>query len=156
MLRKLTQNSMKNAVPRIALSLIVGLAAPSMVIADEADAKRLLKAMSDHLAAQKALSFEYDASLEIVTTDEQKLALASSGSVVLNRPDKIHTTRAGGLVDVETFFDGKLLTILGKNLNVYAQAADPGTIDELIDKLRRHMTDRSLPGISCCLSPTMR
>ena len=36
--------------------------------ADEANAKGLLKAMSDYLAAQKAISFDYDSSLEIVST----------------------------------------------------------------------------------------
>ncbi len=41
----------------LALSLIVVLGISAGVRADEADAKRLLKAMSDYLAAQKALSF---------------------------------------------------------------------------------------------------
>ena len=150
-MRKVIRKWMKGSAPAITLSLIVGLVVPSMVFADETDARRLLKAMSDHLVAQKALSFEYDASLEIVTTDDQKLALSSSGSVLLNRPDKIHTTRAGGFADVETFFDGKLLTILGKNLNVYAQAAVPGTIDELIDELRTTY-DRPLPAGNFLLS----
>lgn len=142
---------MKGSVVGMSLSLIVGLVAPSILYADETDAKRLLKAMSDHLVAQKALSFEYDASLEIVTTDDQKISLASSGSVVLNRPGKIHTTRAGGFADVEIFFDGNLLTILGKNLNVYAQVAAPDTIDELIDELRTTY-DRPLPAGNFLLS----
>ena len=77
--------------------------------------------MSDYQAAQKAISFDYDAALEVVTNDSQKLALASSGTVTLNRPDKIRATRAGGFVDVETLFDGKTLTLLGKNANKYTQ-----------------------------------
>ena len=40
--------------------------------ADEADAKRLLKAMSDYLGAQKAISFDYDVSLELVRTQQKK------------------------------------------------------------------------------------
>ena len=83
------------------LSLIVMLGTSLAVNADEADAKRLLKAMSDYLAAQKALSFDYDATLEVVTKDDQKLALASSGSVSLNRPGKIHATRSGGFADAD-------------------------------------------------------
>ena len=128
----------------MALSLIVLLGTSTGVSADEADAKKLLKAMSDYLAAQKALSFEYDAALEVVTKDEQILALVSSGAVTLNRPDKIRTMRAGGFADVETFFDGKTLTLLGKNLNIYAQQDIPGTIDHLIDELRSKY-DRHLP-----------
>lgn len=102
----------------VALSLVVVLGTSVGVRADEADAKKLLKAMSDYLAAQKVLSFEYDAALEVVTKDEQILALVSSGAVTLNRPDKIRTMRAGGFADVETSFDGKTLTLLGKNLNI--------------------------------------
>jgi hypothetical protein len=111
---------------------------------DSAEAKRLLKAMSDYLDAQQAMSFDYDAALEVVTTDKQKLALASSGAVTLNRPDKIRAARSGGFVDVETVFDGKTLTLLGKNANKYTQLEVAGTIDQLIDELRDKY-DRPLP-----------
>ncbi len=68
------------------LALMVCLGTSAGARADEADAKRLLKAMSDYMASQKAISFGFDAILEIVTEDNQKLALASSGAVNLNRP----------------------------------------------------------------------
>jgi len=134
----------------LGLSLIIMLGTSVGAIADEADAKKLLKAMSDYVAAQKALSFEYDATLEVVTKDEQKLALASSGTVTLNRPDKIHSTRSGGFADVEMSFDGKTLTILGKNLNIYAQQEMPGTLENLVDELRfKH--NRPLPAADLLL-----
>ena len=41
------------------------------------------------MTKQTVISFEYDADLEIVTTDHQKLLLANSGAVDLLRPDKI-------------------------------------------------------------------
>ena len=47
------------SISAVALALIVGLAAPSGANADEADAKNLLKAMSDYMAAQTAISFGY-------------------------------------------------------------------------------------------------
>ena len=100
--------------------------------------------MSDYLAAQKAISFDYNGTLEVVTNDDQKLALASSGSVLLNRPDKIRTERSGGFVDSETLFDGKTLTLLGKNAKKYTQLDVPGTIDGLIDELGDKY-DRPLP-----------
>jgi hypothetical protein len=105
-------------------------------ITDSAEAKKLLKAMTDYLAAQKALSFAYDANLQVVTNTDQKLGLASSGTVILSRPDKVHTTRTGGFVDTEALFDGKTLTLLGKNLNKYTQVEIPGTVDHLIDELK--------------------
>ena len=90
------------------------------------------------------MSFDYDATLEVVTNDRQKLALASSGSVTLNRPDKIRAARAGGFVDAETVFDGKTLTLVGKNLNKYTQIEAPGTLEDLIATLRDKY-DRPLP-----------
>jgi len=120
----------------VALSLIVLLGTSAGVSADEADAKRILKAMSDYMGAQKSLSCDYDAILEVVTKDDQKLALASSGTVTLKRPDKIRVMRKGGFADVEMSFDGKTLTLLGKNLNLYTQLDVPGTIDHVIDELR--------------------
>jgi hypothetical protein len=77
----------------------------------------LLKAMSDYLAAQQALSFEYDTNLEVVTKQKQKLGLASSGTVTLNRPDKLRATRTGGFANVEFVFDGNTVMLFGKNAN---------------------------------------
>lgn len=113
-----------------------GMASMSVARADEAQARSLLKAMSDYLAAQKTIYFEYDTNLEIVTTQQQKIGLASSGTLTLERPDKLHATRTGGFANLEMVFDGKTLTLLGKNANLYAQVDAPGTIDQLVDVLR--------------------
>jgi hypothetical protein len=132
------------------LGLMVGLGTPPGAKADEAYAKERLKAMSDYLAAQKALSFAFDTNLEVVTKDQQKLALASSGQAAVNRPDKLRVTRSGGFADVEMLFDGKTLTLLGKNKNLYTQLDAPGTIDQVIDELREKF--RPLPGADLLLS----
>jgi hypothetical protein len=57
-----------------------GMASLSVARADEAQARSLLKAMSDYLGAQKTISFEYDTNLDIVNTQQQKIGLASSGT----------------------------------------------------------------------------
>lgn len=119
--------------------------------ADEADARELFKAMSDYLAAQTAFSFDFDASLEIVTKDDQKLTLASSGDVAVERPDKLRATRSGGFASVEAVFDGETLTLLNKDANVYAETAAPGTIDQLIDELR-DTYQRPLPAADLLLA----
>lgn len=127
------------------LTMMVGVAAPLPAHADSANAKSLLKNMSEYLAQQKALSFDYDTNYEVVTNEKQKLALASSGSVLLNRPDKIHSTRLGGFANIEMLFDGKTLTVVGKNANLYTQVEIPGTIDNLVDVVRDKY-NRPLPG----------
>ena len=154
MMKELTRKLAKVSAAGISaavLALVLGLGTPSGARADEKDAKNLLKAMSDYMAAQKAISFAYDATLEVVTKDEQKLALASSGTVTLNRPDKIHVTRFGGFADVEMSFDGKTLTLLGKNLNLYTQLDVPGTLDRLVDELK-DTYNRPLPAADLLLS----
>ena len=123
-------------MPAVLLALAIGLSTPQGARADAEDAKRIVKAMSDYMAAQESISLAYDAILEIVTKDHQKLGLASSGTVTMKRPDKLRATRTGGFADVEMLFDGKTLTLLGKNANLYAQVEIPGTIDHLIDQLR--------------------
>ncbi len=134
-----------------ALALFVGLGMASGARADEATAKNQLKAMSDYMAAQKVMSLSYDTNFEIVTKDKQKLMLASSGTLTLNRPDKIRATRLGGFADVEMVFDGKALTLLGKNVNLYGQVDVPGTIDHLIDELREKY-HRPIPGADLLMS----
>lgn len=117
------------------VALAVALTAP-MARADEAQPRALLKAMTDYLAAQPALSFDVDSSLEVVTDDEQKLTIASSGSIAMERPDRLHLLRQGGFATIELVFDGKTLSVLNRQTNTYAQSDVPGTVDTLIDTLR--------------------
>jgi hypothetical protein len=114
-------------------------------ISDSAEAKKILKAMSDFLASQRSMSADFDTVLEVVTPTDQKLGLASSGTVTLVRPDKVRVSRSGGFADFEILYDGKALTLLGKNANLYTQVAAPGTVDQLIDALRDKFK-RPLPG----------
>jgi len=149
-----SSNNRKMAVrwlAAVAMSLIILLGTSAGAKAEEADAKRILKAMSDYMAAQTSISFAFDATLEVVTTEDQKLALASSGTLVLKRPDKIRAARAGGFADIEMSFDGKTLTLLGKNLNLYTQLEVPGTIDHLVDELK-DTYQRPLPAADLLLS----
>jgi hypothetical protein len=132
------------------LALAVGLGGPA-ALADEAEAKSMLKAMSDYLAAQKSISFDFDTNLEVVTKDHQKILLASSGSVDLSRPDKLRAIRSGGFATVEMVFDGRTLTLLGKDANLYTQLETPGTLDHLVDVLRDEY-QRPVPGADLLLS----
>jgi len=133
--------ALNRRVELIQMKSITGDAAPNRVVED---AKKMLKAMSDYLASQNAISFSYDAVLEVVTTEDQKLALASSGDVTLNRPDKLRATRSGGFADFEMVFDGEALTIAGKNVNRFTKIPVPGSIDNLMEVMHT-VYDRPLP-----------
>jgi hypothetical protein len=123
----------------------MGAATTSGASAGEAEAKALLKAMSDYLAAQKSIDITYDNTFEVVTTDKQKIAVAASGDVQLMRPDKLRATRHGGFANVEMILDGKTFTVFGKDANLYVQAPMSGTIDQDINTIREQL-HRSLPG----------
>jgi hypothetical protein len=138
------------AISVTAVVLMAGLGAISGAQDGEAEAKDLLKAMSDYLAAQKTISLAYDANFEVVTTDHQKLLLANSGTIDLSRPDKIRATRAAGFANLEMVFDGKTLSMLGKDANLYVQVEAPGTIEQLIDELRDKF-QKPLPGADLLL-----
>ena len=128
-----------------AFTVTVGIATPPQASAAEADAQALLKKMSDYMAAQKAMSFDFNTDLEVVTSDLQKLTFASSGAITVERPDKIRATRSGGFADVELVFDGKTLTVFGKTANAYGVIEAPGTIEQLVDALRDKF-GKPLPG----------
>jgi hypothetical protein len=90
--------------------------------ADEAAATALVKAMPDHMAGQKAISFSFDTDLEIITKDKQKLALANSGTATLSRPDN------------------------GRNANAYARCGT-NTAGQFLgaDLLQSNLSDALMP-----------
>ena len=137
------------------LALAMGAGAVSMSAtradatrADEANAKGAVKKMSDYMAAEKALSFDYDTNFEVVTKEGTEAGAGKFRSMKLNRPDKVRATREGGFANVEYVFDGKTLAMLGKNVNAYAQVEWTGTLDQLVDELRDKF-HRPIPGRTC-------
>jgi len=132
----------------IALSAVAtAQAAPG----DQAEAKAILKKMTDYISAQDTISASFDSDIEAVTTDLEKVQFASSGQILLDRPDKLRANRLGGYSDVEMVFDGKTFILFGKNLNSYAQIDAPGTIDELADRLRAG-SGAAMPGADLLLT----
>jgi hypothetical protein len=63
--------------------------------------------------------------------------------------------RKGGFANVEMVFDGKTLTLLGKNANLYTQIETPGTIDQLVDVLRDKY-HRTVPAADLLMSDPYR
>ena len=111
------------------------LAAPGTQ-AQEKDAKVILRAMSDYVASQKTLELSFDSDIEVITPELEKIQFTNSGDALLSRPDKLRAHRVSGHTEVLMVFDGKMVSILGKNLNGYAQFEAPGTVDQLIAALR--------------------
>jgi hypothetical protein len=126
--------------PHIWIAGALGMLFCSTSIASSAsaadDAPQILKAMSDYMASQKTISLTFDSDIEVVTPEVEKIQFASSGKMLLARPDKLRVSRTGGYADVDIVFDGKTITALGKNINAFTQMEAGGSIDQLIGKLR--------------------
>jgi hypothetical protein len=114
-------------------SILLGIATAQ---SQEDGARKILKGMASYLASQKTISATFDADIEVITPALQKIQFTNSGELTMTRPGQLRAHRAGGYSDVELVFDGKTATILGRHNNTYAQVKAPGTIDELIDRLR--------------------
>jgi hypothetical protein len=65
----------------------------SIAPAQAQDAAKILKAMTDYVASQKVISATYDSDIEVITNNLQKLQFASSGQLLLSRPDKARVSR---------------------------------------------------------------
>ncbi|MBW1937502.1 MAG: DUF2092 domain-containing protein, partial [Deltaproteobacteria bacterium] len=109
---------------RTALGFFLGLslAAGPAICAEgiDSDANSILQSMSSYLGGTQTFSVNADIDFEIVVQNGQKLKLSSFATVVLKRPAKFHIQRKGMIADAEFIFDGKTLTLYGKNLNIYA------------------------------------
>lgn len=135
---------------KLALALILTFLATGAQ-AQAPDAKAVLKSMSDYVSSQSTIELAFDSDIEVVTSDLEKLQFTSSGEVLMSRPDKLRAHRVGGYADVELFFNGKQVSIFGRNLNGYAQFDATGTLDQLFEALRSgHGV--ALPGADLLLS----
>jgi hypothetical protein len=146
-----TRSTRRCTIAGLFLVLATTLVVTPAARAQDDDAVKILKAMSDYMASQKSISLSFDTDIEVITSEIQKIQFASSGKLLLSRPDKLRASRTGGYADVELAFDGKTVTVFGKNLNAYAQADAPSTIDQLVDLLRNQW-GFELPGADLLVS----
>jgi hypothetical protein len=115
------------------------------------DAAKVLKAMSDYIAAQKSITATFDSDIEVVTPELEKIQFASSGKLQLVRPDKLRISRTGGYADVQLVYDGKTVSIYGNNAKAYVQADLAGTVDQLVDLIQAR-SGVAMPGTDLLLS----
>ena len=113
------------SLARMVLAALL-IASGSGAQAQEGDAKAILKAMSDYVSSQKTIELTFDSDIEVITPQLEKIQFTNSGEALLSRPDKLRAHRVGGYADVALVFDGKTVSVLGKNINGYAQFDAPG------------------------------
>jgi hypothetical protein len=119
--------------------------------AQDSDPRTILKTMSDYMAGQKNLSVRYDADIEVITPDLQKIQFTASGDVLVDRQGGLRATRTGGYADVELVFDGKTVTLHNRDGKTFTTLDAPGTLDDLVQRLRtEHLVE--VPGADLLLA----
>lgn len=135
-------NTLKIAVAAAMLSAALGCQstpkqgpAPTREAAIDVRATDALKRMSDHLKNMSAFTFATTSVVEQLGPDGQKLQYSRRSSIAVRRPSAIHAISRGDEWNKEYAFDGKAITIIDRNKNVYSVAEMPDTIDAMFDAL---------------------
>jgi hypothetical protein len=98
----------------------------------EPAAVETLRRMTEYLGSLDRFSVETDNALEDVLVSGQKIQYDFSGSVLIERPDKLRVERAGDRVDQLVVYDGKTLAIHDRIGGYYALAEAPAELDGLL------------------------
>lgn len=113
------------------------LAAPTPPPAPPTDSQReaadVLRRMSDHLAALPAFTVNFRAGYDVVQASGQKIEFGEMRSVALARPDRLRVEEitSDGRHDLAVF-DGKTMSVYGADRQVFAQAPQPGPVDDAL------------------------
>jgi hypothetical protein len=101
----------------------------------DAQADKILKAMSVALASHKQISFDSHAIADQYTPDGQKVQYAKNQKVLLRRPDRLSVDVTGDVEDLRFRYDGKRVTLYNPRTKSFGAAAMPASIDETLDTL---------------------
>lgn len=131
----------RNFIRALSVTVVVGLCALGLAPGARAqgavdpDAQGVLTAMSRHLGSLQRFSVEYAAVDEVITQEGQKLQFLHSGTITVQRPDRLHAVRRGAAGTAEIILTGAELTLFNREANAYLQV--PATsIAAAIDVVR--------------------
>ena len=105
--------------------------------------RELVEKMSARLAAAPALSTTTTETRDIVRFSGKKDSVSQTAVYTIRRPDRFYSKMTGGR-GLETWYNGKILTIAGHPDKVFAQAPMPETIDRTLDAIAERY-DMALP-----------
>jgi len=133
------------AIVAVVVAATFAQAAQAQPAGVDPEARRIFKAATDYLAAQKRFSVETSSTFEGVLASGQKLEFDDGVRLRVQRPDRLRAERSSGLVTQVFQYDGKAFTLHERNSKVWATLAAPPTIDEMLDFAERRL-DLVAPG----------
>jgi hypothetical protein len=129
------------------LTTVTVIACGSSEPATDADrlarGRQLVQQMSARLAAANAVTATTTETRDRVRAGGRKETLSQTGVYTMRRPDRFYAKMSGGL-GLESWYNGKTVTIASHPEKVFAQAPMPDTIDRTLDALAERY-DMALP-----------
>ncbi|HPM42453.1 MAG TPA: DUF2092 domain-containing protein [Candidatus Omnitrophota bacterium] len=104
----------------------------------------ILKGMSDSLKSAKTLSFRARSLEPIKSPAGIWVILFSDSRVMIQEPDKLFVEKRGDVFALDFYFDGKTISLYSPARNVFAEKESPGTIDDVIEGVKRQ-SDNPFP-----------
>jgi len=101
----------------------------------EARAAEELRKMSEFLAKTPRFALEAEETYDEVEAGEPKVELTNVRRVAVERPNRVATDATGDTLNRAAWYDGRSVTVLDKEHNVYATVEGAATIDATLDKL---------------------
>jgi hypothetical protein len=107
------------------------------------EAAALLKGMTVYLAGLQSFSVAYRAGYDVVQSTGQKIEFGETRRLTLARPDRLRVEQVAsdGKRDLAVF-DGRNISVLDADAGVYAQAAQPGALDDALGYFVRDLRMR--------------
>ena len=101
----------------------------------EPRAEQELKKMGEFLAKLPHFAFEAEETFDEVPDGELRRQLTNVRRVAVERSNHLAADVTGDTLNRASWYDGRSVTVLDKEHNVYATIEAPGTIDATFDKL---------------------
>jgi len=101
----------------------------------EARAEQELKRMGEFLAKLPHFALEAEETFDELPDGELRRQLTNVRRIAVERPNHVAADATGDTLNRAAWYDGKTVTVLDKEHNVYATIEAPGTIDATFDKL---------------------
>jgi len=96
-------------------------------------ADRLLREMSRYVGGFQQFTFHIENSVDTLLPCNQKLQLSRAVDMFVKRPNRLRANIDGDRLSQELYYDGKSITLYGKDKNIYASLDAPSTIDAAMD-----------------------
>ncbi|HET9317960.1 MAG TPA: DUF2092 domain-containing protein, partial [Vicinamibacteria bacterium] len=132
-----TTRRVRRAVASAVLALgvlpVARAQSPGPAIDPKAD--KVMHDMAKFLGGVTRFQLEAEETFDLEVARAYRVALTNVRTLTVERPSRFAADASGDTLHRSAWFDGRTLTVLNKQQNVYATIEAPGTIDAVLDKV---------------------